>query len=88
MVQTIYPLGFLEVPLLLPVLPNPPLDPPVLELGTEPDGEKVLTGLSTVVDGVPYGLLAGGAITLRIKLPKELPFELLLLLGCAVFELL
>lgn len=83
----IYPLGFLGASLLLPVLPKPPLEPPVFDEGVV-DGLKILTGLSTVVDGVPDGLFVGGAITLRIKLPKELSFVLLLLLGLAVFVLL
>lgn len=53
------------------MLPKPPLEPPVFELGVD-DGVKVLAGLSTVVDGVPEGLPVGGAITLRTKPPNEL----------------
>ena len=66
------------------MLPNPPLEPPVFDVGVV-EGVKVLAGLSTVVDGVPEGLPVGGAITLRTKPPKD---ELLLLLRVGVLALL
>lgn len=71
----LYPLGFLGALLLLPELPKPPLEPPVFDVGVV-DGVKVRVGLSTVVDGVPGELPVGGAITLRTKLPNELPLLL------------
>ena len=67
----IYPLGLRGALLLLPLLPKPPLLPPVFCVGAL-DGENVLAGLSTVVEGVPDVLPARGNTARRIRLLNPL----------------